>query len=276
MSKGQSHSTGMRIPGQRHRAHCSTAPAGSQRLPPEPPQPPKRPSWGNCPGVLRPQEGICPFGRSNNSCSGGGLTGCSASTPTASIPAHPLLPLHSLLPLLLLLFALLPLLLLPHLLLLLLSLQAPADGSPLGASRPSYAAFARFGGREAAATCCPTPAELGVSGRPRGAMIDYTAVPASGASSAPATTAGRPVPRPRPPSAAPDTNTAPPGPPQPELNPGTPHTPAAYARGSQTGCAQPPRRRAAATTQPSGPASLADSPTASRPPPNASDGDTGK
>lgn len=41
----------MRIPGQRHSSHCSTAPAGSQRLLPEPQQPPKLPSWGQLPST---------------------------------------------------------------------------------------------------------------------------------------------------------------------------------------------------------------------------------
>lgn len=91
---------------------------------------------------------------------------------------------------------------------------------------------------ETAATCCPaagTPgasaaaAEPGVSGRPRGAMIYYTAVPASGASGAPVATAGRPGPRPRP-QRGPRHKQPARGPPRPEPNRGTPHTPAARAR----------------------------------------------
>lgn len=82
------------MPGRRHRAHCSTAPAGSRRLLPEPREPPNFPARGPCPGVLRQHAGVCPFGQSNNSqCPFCGSrrrrTGCSACTPTALIPAHP-------------------------------------------------------------------------------------------------------------------------------------------------------------------------------------------
>lgn len=63
----QSWSTGRRISGQRHTAHCSTAPAGSQRLLPESQEPPKLPSWGRQPGVRLQHSSISPFGQSNNS-----------------------------------------------------------------------------------------------------------------------------------------------------------------------------------------------------------------
>lgn len=188
---------------------------GQPRLLPEPPQLPKRPSWGNCPGVLRPHASICPFGRSNNSqcpysCSGGGLTGCSASTPTTSIPAHPLLlPPH-----------------LPHLPPFLHppsfscppSLRAPSDGSPLGAKRPSYAAFVRFGGREAAATFCPAAGARGASAATGGAWGVRAAAGSHDLLHRSASvrnlqrraaTAGRSGPRPRPPT-QPQTQT--PGP----------------------------------------------------------------
>lgn len=177
----------MRIPGQRHRAHCSTAPADSQRLLPEPQQPPNFPAGGNCPGVLRQHASICPFGPSNNSqfpfCgSSGGRTGCSASTPTAStLPTHTSASSRTRHP----------------------QAQPPRSAPPQlhcirkvpEAGRQQPLAAQQLGFRVPARP----PADLRMSGQLWGAMIYYTAVQASGASSAPAATAGGPGPRPRPP-----------------------------------------------------------------------------
>lgn len=61
LERGYSRSTGMRIPGQRHTAHCSTAPAGSQRLLPESQEPPKLPSWERPPRRPPPTLEHLPF-----------------------------------------------------------------------------------------------------------------------------------------------------------------------------------------------------------------------
>lgn len=282
--KGQSYSTGMRIPGQGTGAHCSTAPAGSQR---------RSPSLRCSPNVPGGATAQASPARKRASAlwtlqqlavplllQQWGPPGCSASTPTASISAHPLL--------LLLFLSFLPLLLLLGL--------PPSSSSPSRSGRPQTAsppseraapATLRLecseAGRQQPLAARPLglgvparpPAELRVSRRPRGAMIYYTAVPASGASSA-----GRPLrdargPAPAP-DAAPDTNTGPRALPSLNRTPGR-HTPPLPARAAPRLAAPsllvgapPPPRSPPAWPPPSC------SPTASPPPPNASDWDTGK
>lgn len=130
--------------------------------------------------------------------------------------------------------------------------------SPLGARFPSYPASARFK-TEAAATCCRTAG----APRVRAAVGSHDLLHRSASVRSIHCRTARPPP---PPPNAPDTNTQPQVPPQPESSRVTPHTPDASAHGSGTGCAQPSLRRAAATTQPSGLASLDCWPTASWPP----------
>lgn len=124
----------MRIPGQRHRAHCSTALAGSQKLVPESQQPHKLPSLGQLPRRPPPVRERLPFwtGPPNHSqllfCGSWGGTRSSASTPTSSTPAYPHLFFFS------------------H--------PAPAGEAPSERSTPATLHLQGSGDRETAATCC--------------------------------------------------------------------------------------------------------------------------
>lgn len=148
--------------------------------------------------------------------------------------------------------------------------QLPGFRKAPGAGRQQPLAAQRLGIRVPPRA----PAELRLPGRLRGAMISYTAVPASGAPRAPAVAAGGPDPHPAPPpqSRPRHQHPAPLVPPHPEPSRVTPY---AGAHRSQPRCAQASRQCAAAsTTQPSGLASLGCSPAAPRPPRNTSDRNT--
>lgn len=139
----------MRIPGQRHRAHCSTALAGSQKLVPETQQPPKLPSLGQLPRLPPQVRKLLPFWTrpSNNSqflfCSSWGGTRCSASTHTSSTCAY------------------------PHLLL--LSHPTPSGVTPSERTTPATLYLQGSGDRERAATFYLEAGAPEASGAPGGA-----------------------------------------------------------------------------------------------------------
>lgn len=94
--------------------------------------------------------------------------------------------------------------------------QLPGFRKAPGAGRQQPLAAQRLGIRVPARA----PAELRLPGRLRGAMISYTAVPASGVPRAPAVAAGGPDPHPAPPPKPPQTPTpSPPGSSPPRTEP---------------------------------------------------------
>lgn len=156
----------MRIPGQRHSSHCSTAPASSQRLLPDPQRPPKLPSWGQPPST---RASALLDSLTTRSFPSAVAVGAAQGLHTHRLHPRPPTPLP------------------PSL------AHSTHRRSHLGARLPSYPEFTRFEAERQQ----PLAAQrlgLRVSGPLWGAMIYYTAVPASGAS-----TAGLPGPRPRPP-----------------------------------------------------------------------------